>query len=84
MQIVVLKLSSSQPDFQAQKNQLQETLEAAGYLVIFYPVYHYELSFIEYFWGSAKVYTWAHCKYSFPLLVQTVSEAVAQVASMLI
>jgi len=33
-------LLSSQPDFQAQKCQLQETLEAAGHQVIFYPVFH--------------------------------------------
>ncbi|RPB05444.1 hypothetical protein L873DRAFT_1663104, partial [Choiromyces venosus 120613-1] len=62
-------LLSSQPDFQAQKSQLQETFEAADHLVIFYPVYHCELNFIEYFWGSAKVYTQAHCEYSFPSLV---------------
>ncbi|RPB02563.1 hypothetical protein L873DRAFT_1673161, partial [Choiromyces venosus 120613-1] len=49
-------LLSSQLDFQAQKSQLQETLEVAGHLVISYPVYHCELNFIEYFWGSAKVY----------------------------
>ncbi|RPB04631.1 hypothetical protein L873DRAFT_1928239, partial [Choiromyces venosus 120613-1] len=42
-------LLSSQPDFQVQKYQLQETLEAAGHMVILYPVYYCKLTFIEYF-----------------------------------
>ncbi|RPB05507.1 hypothetical protein L873DRAFT_1825217 [Choiromyces venosus 120613-1] len=77
-------LLSSQPDFQAQKCQLQETLEAAGHMVIFYPVYHCELNFIEYFWGRAKVYTRAHCEYSFPALVRIVPIALAQISDVLI
>ncbi|RPA91703.1 hypothetical protein L873DRAFT_1780507 [Choiromyces venosus 120613-1] len=77
-------LLSSQPDFQAQKCQLQETLEAAGHMVIFYPVYHFELNFIEYFWGRAKVYTRAHCEYSFPALVRIVPIALAQISDVLI
>ncbi|RPA99834.1 hypothetical protein L873DRAFT_1766763 [Choiromyces venosus 120613-1] len=44
-------LLTSQPDFQAQKGELQETIEVAGYLVIFYLVYHCKLNFIEYFKG---------------------------------
>jgi len=77
-------LLSSQPDFQAQKCQLQETLEAAGYQVIFYPAFHCELNFIEYFWGRAKVYTRSHCEYLFPSLVRTVPEALAQITNVLI
>ncbi|RPA89396.1 hypothetical protein L873DRAFT_1783979, partial [Choiromyces venosus 120613-1] len=48
-------LLSSQPNFQAQKCQLQETLEVARYIVIFYPVFHFELNFIEYFCSRVKV-----------------------------
>jgi len=77
-------LLSSQPDFQAQKCQLQETLEAAGHQVIFYPVFHCELNFIEYFWGRAKLYTRAHCEYSFHSLVRTVPVALAQISNQLI
>ena len=77
-------LLSSQPDFQAQKCQLQETLEAAGHQVIFYPVFHCELNFIEYFWGRAKLYTRAHCEYSFPSLVRTVPVALEQISNQLI
>ncbi|RPB02974.1 hypothetical protein L873DRAFT_1653645, partial [Choiromyces venosus 120613-1] len=54
---------SSQPDFQTQKCQLQESIKGVGHQVIFYPVSHCELNFIEYFWGCAKVYTRVHCKY---------------------
>ena len=77
-------LLSSQPDFQQQKSELQETIEAAGHQVIFYPVYHCELNFIEYFWGRAKLYARAHCEYSFPALVCIVREALAQVSEQLI
>jgi len=77
-------LLSSQPDFQAQKCQLQETLEAAGHQVIFYPAFYCELNFIEYFWGCAKVYTRSHCEYSFPLLVRTVPKALAKITNVLI
>ena len=77
-------LLSSQPDFQAQKGELQETLEAAGHLVVFYPSFHCELNFIEYFWGSAKVYAPANCEYSYPALVRIVPEALAQVSNKLI
>ncbi|RPA97464.1 hypothetical protein L873DRAFT_1771265 [Choiromyces venosus 120613-1] len=75
---------SSQPDFQAQKGELQETIEAAGHLVIFYPVYHCELNFIEYFWGRAKMYARVHCDYTFPGLVRVVPEALEHVSNKLI
>ncbi|RPA93974.1 hypothetical protein L873DRAFT_1703009, partial [Choiromyces venosus 120613-1] len=67
-----------------QKGELQETIKAAGHLVIFYPVYHYELNFIEHYCGRAKLYTHAHCEYSFLALVPTVPEALAQVSDTLI
>ncbi|RPB05123.1 hypothetical protein L873DRAFT_1728536, partial [Choiromyces venosus 120613-1] len=77
-------LLSSQSHFQVQKCQLQETLEAAGHIVIFYSVYHCELNFIKYFWHLAKVYTRVHCEYSFPSLVRTVPITLAQVSDILI
>jgi len=55
-------LLSSQPDFQAQKCQLQDALEAAGHQVIFYSEFYCELNIIEYFWERAKVYTRSHCE----------------------
>ena len=45
-------LMASQRDFQEQKGRLEEELQAAGQLVIFYPKFHCELNFIEKFWGE--------------------------------
>jgi hypothetical protein len=44
----------SQPDFTAQKSQLQELIELRGHVCDFYPKYHCELNFIEQYWGAAK------------------------------
>lgn len=51
------RLLSIQPDFQAQKSSLEETIEEAGHLCIFLPKFHCELNPIEFFWGLAKRYT---------------------------
>lgn len=55
-------LLATQSDFQAQNRKLQEAIKAAGHLVLFYPPFHCELNFIEYFWGAAKQYTREHCE----------------------
>lgn len=49
------RLLFSQPDFMAQKSQLQESIESRGHLCDFYPKYHCELNFIEQYWGAAKL-----------------------------
>jgi hypothetical protein len=36
------------------QHQLQELIELHGHLCNFYPKYHYELNFIEQYWGEAK------------------------------
>ncbi len=38
-----------QPDFMAQKSQLEELIELCGHICDFYPKYHCELNFIEQF-----------------------------------
>jgi hypothetical protein len=43
-----------QPDFIAQKSQLEELIERCNHLCDFYPKYHCKLNFIEQFWGAAK------------------------------
>ncbi|RIA90689.1 hypothetical protein C1645_823067 [Glomus cerebriforme] len=44
------KILSLQPDFLAQKSQLQEEIEKCGHKFIFYPKYHCELNYIEMYW----------------------------------
>jgi hypothetical protein len=43
-----------QPDFVAQKSQLEELIEIRGHICDFYPKYQGELNFIEQYWGAAK------------------------------
>ena len=43
-----------QPDFVAEKSQLEELIESHGHICDFYPNYHCKLNFIEQFWGAAK------------------------------
>jgi hypothetical protein len=68
-----------QPDFASQKNHLQETIEAAGHVCIFYPKFHCELNFIESFWREAKWYLRLHCDYSFKSLKEIVLQALESV-----
>ncbi|CAG8566112.1 28459_t:CDS:2 [Racocetra persica] len=50
LQCCATNILKRQPDFASQKNHLQEIIEAAGHLCIFYPKYHCELNYIESFW----------------------------------
>ena len=44
----------TQPDFTAQKSQLQDLIKSRGHLCDFYPKYHCKLNFIEQYWGAVK------------------------------
>lgn len=48
------RLLFTQPDFEAQKPQLQEFIESRGHICDFYPRYHPECNFIEQYWGYTK------------------------------
>jgi transposase len=68
-----------QPDFQAQKSLVQETIEGTGHTCVFLPKYHCEINFIEYFWGVVKHYLQEHCDYSFTTLKLNMPKALASV-----
>ena len=70
--------------FSVQKPQLQEAIEQAGHWVLFYPAFHCEINFIEYYWGVAKQYTRRNCEYDFESLQRLVPEALASVLAQLI
>ena len=48
------RLLFSQPDFTAQKSQLEEYISSRGHICDFYPKFHCELNFIEQYLGAAK------------------------------
>jgi len=48
----VRAILSSQADFKATRSQIEKIIEEAGHLVIFYPKFHPELNWIEYYWGA--------------------------------
>ncbi len=51
------EVMSKQPDFQGQRGQLREELEATGNLMIFYPKFHCELNFIDRYFSLFLLYT---------------------------
>lgn len=74
---------AQQPDFQAQKGRVQEVVEGRGHLVLFYPKFHCELNWIEYFWARVKVYTRAHCSYDIRSLRENVPAALVWASSLI-
>ena len=40
-------------------------VEATGHAVLFYPKFHCELNWIEYYWGQVKRYTRDNCEYNY-------------------
>ena len=55
----------AQPDFSEQKEWLRETVEEAGFNIIFYPKFHCELNFIEMIWGWLKQKCRDRCSYNY-------------------
>jgi transposase len=75
MQHIIAK----QLDFIAQKCLIQETIEAKGHKIIFYPKFHCELNYIEMYWGAAKRYARNNCDYTWKGLQQIVLVALDSV-----
>jgi hypothetical protein len=80
MLLIRLVALHAQPDFASQKNRLQEVIEAARHMCIFYPKFHCELNFIESFWGETKRYSRLHCDYTFKGLKEIVPQALDSVS----
>jgi transposase len=59
---------------------LETVISQAGHEVIFYPKFHCELNYIEYYWAGLKRYTRDNYKYSFPELEPTVLQAMESVS----
>ena len=74
-----MRILKSQPDFSSQKPLVQEIIEAAGHTCLFLPKFHYELNFIEYFWGSVKKHLRDHADGSFNTLKANLLQALASV-----
>ncbi|RPA91713.1 hypothetical protein L873DRAFT_1838619 [Choiromyces venosus 120613-1] len=77
-------LIASEPDFKAQRSRLEEEVELKEHLVCFFPKYHCELNFIEYYWGAAKRYARRRCGYNIRALRKMVPECLNSVKPTLI
>ena len=64
------------------KKLLETIIVQAGHEAIFYPKFHCELNYIEFYWAALKRYTRENCKYSFPELESTVREGMDNVGLM--
>src|SRR6266576_3196339 len=63
----------------SEKSMLETIILEAGHEVVFYPKFHCELNYIEYYWAALKRYTRENCKYSFSELEATVFAAMNSV-----
>jgi hypothetical protein len=69
-----LRILEAEDDFRNEVSLLETVIRAAGHEVIFYPKFHCELNYIEYYWAALKRYTRENCRYSFLELEATVLE----------
>jgi hypothetical protein len=69
-----LRILEAELDFRTEKSMLEHVIVQAGHEVIFYPKFHCELNYIEYYWAAVKRYTRENCRYSFTELEKTVLE----------
>jgi transposase len=69
-----------QADFAEQKSLVQETIEASGHLCLFFPKFHCELNFIEFFWTQVKKYLCDNCDYIFDTLKENMPKALESVS----
>ena len=70
----------NQPDFQNEKSRLEIEIVQRGHECLFYPKFHCELNYIEYFQAAVKRYTRENCNYSFSELETTVFKGLESVS----
>ena len=58
---------------------LQTLIESKGHECIFYPKFHCELNFIQFYWAAVKRYTWENCNYSFKELEERIEKGLDSV-----
>jgi hypothetical protein len=77
------RLLSLQPDFMAQRCEIEEILEAEPHQhkVLYYPKFHCELNHIEYFWCHSKRLARENCNYTIDGLRSNVPTSLASIAS---
>ena len=63
---------------------METVVRSTGHDNIFYPKFHCELNYIEYYWAALKRYTRENCKYSFTQLENTIYEAMESVSLQII
>jgi hypothetical protein len=68
-----------QADCVEQKSLVQETIKGAGHLCLFFPKFHCELNFIEYFWAQVKKFLRDNCDYTFNTLKENMPKALESV-----
>ena len=59
------RIRKAQPNFANEIFLLEQAVREAGHQVAFYPKFHCELNYVEYFWAAVKRYTRENCSYSF-------------------
>jgi transposase len=58
-----LRILESQDDFKNEVSLLEIVVAQAGHEVIFYPKFHCELNYIEYYWAALKRFIRYNCRY---------------------
>ena len=58
----------------------QEFIESRGHFCDFYPKFHCELNFIEFFWGAVERYLRKNCDYTFDTLKANLPKAMAPIS----
>ena len=69
------RVMEDEDDFANGRSLLEIEITARGHECIFYPKFHCELNYFEYFWGPVKRYRREDCNYSFVDLEDTVKQA---------